>query len=233
MSSYHPYTIFPLGDVGLTIDFGNVIDEETNKKVLHLFHQIQQLHIPYVTDLVPAYSSLTVYYDLPTVYHPSKTAFETLAELIGNLAETESESIIRSPKLIKIPVCYAPKFALDMYELSTKKNVSPQEVIAIHTSKTYRVYMIGFLPGFAYMGQVDEQIALPRKMEPRINVDAGAVGIASTQTGIYPLTSPGGWNIIGRTPVQLFQKHSGLPVLFEPGDEVQFYSITEDEFKNY
>jgi len=233
MNIYHPYTIFPLGDSALTVDFGNIIDEETNKKVLHLFHQLRERQIPYVTDLVPAYSSLTVYYDLQLIYNSSRTAFETFAEAIENLAEEKSKPNHQASKRIDVPVCYESKYALDIYEIASKKNLSPEEVIAIHTSKTYRVYMLGFLPGFAYMGEVEEQIAIPRKTEPRINVDPGSVGIAGKQTGIYPLASPGGWQIIGRTPVQLFKKDDAQPVLFEPGDEVQFYSITEDEFKDY
>lgn len=233
MNIYHPYTIFPLGDSALTVDFGNIIDEETNGKVLQLFNQLRALRIPYITELVPAYSSLTVYYDLQLLYHPSKTAFETFAEVIENLAEEKSKPNNPTSKHIDIPVCYDSRYALDIYEIATKKNLSPEEIVAIHTSKTYRVYMIGFLPGFAYMGEVDDQIAIPRKTEPRLNVDPGSVGIAGKQTGIYPLASPGGWQIIGRTPVQLFKKDAAPPVLFEPGDEVRFYSITEDEFKDY
>jgi inhibitor of KinA len=233
MRSYHPYTIFPLGDSALTIDFGNIIDEEINKKVLHLFYLIRQQQVPYIIDLVPAYSSLTVYYDLQKVYNPTQTAFEMLAALISNLTGQDSKQAARPARRLEIPVCYEKKYALDIDELSARKNLLPEEVVAIHTSKTYRVYMLGFLPGFAYMGEVNEQIAMPRKTEPRTNVDPGSVGIAFTQTGIYPLGSPGGWHIIGRTPVRLFHKHNAMPVLFEPGDEVQFYSITEDEFKDY
>jgi inhibitor of KinA len=130
-------------------------------------------------------------------------------------------------------VCYAERFALDLEELVQQKHLSKQEIIQLHTSITYRVYMIGFLPGFAYMGEVDEKIAMPRRQQPRTAVPEGSVGIAGAQTGIYPFTSPGGWNIIGRTPLKLFDKDKEEPTFFKPGDEVTFYSITEDEFAHY
>ena len=233
MSIYHPYTMFPLGDSALTIDFGNSIDDQTNQKVLQLYHQIKDAHIPYLTDLVPAYSSLTVYYDVISVYSTEHSAFEAISELIENITEEKPKPVDGTKRLIDIPVCYEIKYALDIYEIARQKNLSVEEIIAIHTSKTYRVYMLGFIPGFSYMGLVDEQIEVPRKTEPRPNVEAGSVGIAGRQTGIYSLNSPGGWQIIGKTPLRLFNKDLAQPVLFEPGDEVKFYSITEDEFEDF
>jgi len=225
--------MFPLGDSALTIDFGNSIDDQTNQKVLQLYHQIKDAHIPYLTDLVPAYSSLTVYYDVISVYSTEHSAFEAISELIENITEEKPKPVDGTKRLIDIPVCYEIKYALDIYEIARQKNLSVEEIIAIHTSKTYRVYMLGFIPGFSYMGLVDEQIEVPRKTEPRPNVEAGSVGIAGRQTGIYPLNSPGGWQIIGKTPLRLFNKDLAQPVLFEPGDEVKFYSITEDEFEDF
>jgi len=225
--------MFPLGDSALTIDFGNIIDDETDQKVLQLYHQIKDAHIPYVSDLVPAYSSLTIYYDVISVYSPEYSAFEVMSELIENITEEKSKQYNSTNRLIDVPVCYETKYALDIYEIAKQKNLSPEEIVAIHTSKTYRIYMLGFIPGFSYMGLVDEQIAVPRKAEPRVNVEPGSVGIAGRQTGIYPLYSPGGWQIIGKTPLQLFNKEWAQPVLFEPGDNVRFYSITEDEFEDF
>ncbi|HKB42918.1 MAG TPA: carboxyltransferase domain-containing protein, partial [Chitinophagaceae bacterium] len=134
------------------------------------------------------------------------------------------------------------EFALDIEEIAKEKDVSVDEVMNIHTSKTYRVYMLGFLPGFPYMGETDEQIKMPRKMQPRQRVEAGSVGIAGRQTGIYPLASPGGWQIIGRTPLKLFEANPDLSegkayedsiCLLHPGDDVIFYSISKNEFENY
>src|SRR5579875_475557 len=207
MNLYHPYTIFPLGDSALTIDFGNVIDESINKKVIKLFHQIEKVSHPHIIDLVPAYSSLTVYYDVAALYKEDETAFETMCEIIEEIAAQKPAEEEKKFNLIEIPVCYSKTFALDIHQIAAEKNLSVEDIIQIHTSKTYRVYMLGFLPGFAYMGEVDERIAFPRKQTPT-KVFAGAVGIAGKQTGIYPFESPGGWQLIGRTPMQLFNKNS-------------------------
>jgi inhibitor of KinA len=233
MSIYHPFSIFPLGDSALTIDFGNRIDDAVNKKVLRLFHKLKNDPQLRVLDLVPAYSSLTIYYELPMVLDPDKTAFDLMCEKIEVMTQVLDQPEDSKTNLLELPVCYSKRFALDLEALASYNKLSVQEVIRIHTSKTYRVYMLGFLPGFSYMGEVDERISMPRKSEPRLNVFAGAVGIAGKQTGIYPLESPGGWQIIGRTPVSLFRKDDAQPVLFQPGDEVKFYSISEDEFENY
>lgn len=233
MHTYHPYTIFPLGDSALTIDFGNIIDESINKKVLQLFQQLKEANISYITDLIPAYSTLTVCYNVFAVEKTSATAFESVAKMIEHITSEKQNHQTTTKKIIEVPVCYDAKFALDMAEISKEKNLSPKEIIGIHTSKIYRVYMLGFLPGFAYMAAVDEKLIMPRKTKPRLHVDAGSVGITGKQTGIYPLASPGGWQIIGRTPIQLFDKKSDKPVFFEPGDEVKFISITANEFENY
>ena len=225
------FTIFPLGDSALTIDFGNRIDDEINKKVLWLFQKLQRHSLP-IKDIIPAYSSLSIFYDAASLHTNDKTAFERVKELLLPLLVEEEEVTTNSRKL-KVPVCYAAKFGLDLESLAISKDVAVEELIHWHTSTTYRVYMIGFLPGFAYMGRVNEKLAAPRKTEPRIFVPAGSVGIAGEQTGIYPLNSPGGWNIIGRTPLKIFNAEKPDAVLFHPGDEVSFYSITEDEFENY
>lgn len=232
----HAYTIYPLGDTALTLDFGNVIDLAVNKQVVQLFHKLKSLALPFIIDVVPAYSSLTIYYDVMLVRQQiaaDLTAFKAMQALMEhNLSSffTEQEETLRK---IKLPVCYSSKYAPDLGLLACAKDLTPEQVIQLHTSQTYRVYMIGFMPGFPYMGEVNERIAMPRKEQPRLQVDAGAVGIAGRQTGIYPQASPGGWQIIGRTPVTLFDPCQQVPTLLKPGDEVQFYSITEDEFEHY
>ena len=228
------YAVFPLGDTALIIDFGNRVDEGINERVLRLFQRLRKAAHPHVTDLVPAYSSLTVYYDVTAVYQhkdQDKTAFETMAEWIEQIDQTEEE-ISTGNRVIEVPVCYAPCFAADLPYIAEQKRLKPEEVVHCHISRIYRVFMIGFLPGFAYMGEVDEKISVSRKQQPR-KVAAGSVGIAGRQTGIYPLESPGGWQIIGRTPLRLFEKEREKPVLFESGDAIKFYSITEDEYKDY
>lgn len=226
------YTIGPLGDSALLIHFGNKIDNDINKKVLRLFHKLQQLSLKEITDLVPAYSSLAIYYDVMALHQKEKRAFDVMKEKVEPLLKEKNSEAILQSRSVKIPVCYAQRFGADLKTLAVDKHLTAEEVVQLHTATTYRVYMIGFLPGFAYMAKVDERITMQRKSTPA-NVVAGSVGIAGEQTGIYPFTSPGGWNIIGRTPVKLFDKEKAEPVLLQPGDEIQFYSITEDEFENY
>jgi inhibitor of KinA len=232
MNHFQPYSIFPLGDSALTIDFGNIISEDTNKKVLRLFHHLKSIDDRSIIDLVPAYSSLTVYYDVASFYHPKKTAFETMADILEQLFSKSLDIHEEKSNYYEIPVCYSQKFALDIDYISAQNKLSVDEIIHLHTSKTYKVYMLGFLPGFTYMGEVDYRIEIARKGSP-VKLFAGAVGIAGKQTGIYPLESPGGWQIIGKTPIKIFKKDDKNPVLFQPGDEVKFYSITEHEFENY
>jgi inhibitor of KinA len=232
MNPYQPYSIFPLGDSALTIDFGNVVDERINKKVLRLFHHLKTVAESRILDLVPAYSSLSIYYDVSSFHHQEKTSFECMADLLEQLLSAASEFKEEEPRFFKIPVCYSGRYALDMEHFKKETQLSAEEIIDVHTSSTYRVYMLGFLPGFTYMGEVDYRIAIPRKPVPA-RVFAGAVGIAGRQTGIYPIESPGGWQIIGRTPIQTFNKEQQQPVLLQPGDEIKFYSITEDEFESY
>ncbi len=228
-----PYRIFSLGDSAITVDFGNCINEDINKEVIARFNQLQQQPLPGMIEVVPAYSSLTVYYDVPAL-KKKVTAGQTVYEFMKlQIEERLHQSFQHSEtdeRLVKIPVCYENEFALDIQQLAATKNISIDEVIEIHTSRIYKVYMLGFLPGFSYMGEVDERIATPRKPQPA-KIDAGSVGIAGKQTGIYPLASPGGWQIIGRTPLKLFDAEKEEPTLLKAGDKVQFYSISKNEFE--
>jgi inhibitor of KinA len=235
MGSNTEYRIFPLGDAALTIDFGNVIDPSHNRKVLSLFAHLRENPLPGMIEAVPAYSSLTVYYDVlslrkmpegTVLYNHMKAQVQ---ERINGLKDLSNDTPCR---LMQIPVCYDPVLAPGLKELAATRNLSINDIIQIHTTRTYRVYMLGFLPGFAYMGEVDDRISIPRKMQPE-NVAAGSVGIAGKQTGIYPLASPGGWCIIGRTPLKLFDEEIEDKTLFRAGDSVQFHSISKDEFEGY
>jgi inhibitor of KinA len=231
----YSFTISPLGDSSLVINYGSIIEENLNRKVLATSHAIKEACFVGVKDIVPAYSSITVHYDVVAVRkkYRHQPAFVTIKEQLETLLFQSIKDLKQTIRRSKIPVCYAPKYALDLNEISQLASLATDEIVKLHTSKKYRVYMVGFLPGFAYMGEVDERIAVPRKQEPRLQIEEGYVGIAGKQTGIYPLTSPGGWQIIGRTPVKLFDKNKEQPVLFKAGDEVEFYSISEDEFDNY
>jgi inhibitor of KinA len=235
MQTNPTYSIFPLGDNAILIDFGNELNESINQKLLEIFRKIKNQNMPGVLDVVPAYSSLTIHYDVMKIFEKAggKTVFDIITDQVKKIVEDDIEISFEQNRKISIPVCYDQEFGVDLSYLASEKDLSVQDVIQLHTAKSYRVYMIGFLPGFAYMGTVDQRIQIPRKENPRTNVEAGSVGIAGAQTGIYPLQSPGGWQIIGRTPVLLFNKEKTAPVLLQPGDEIKFFSISKHEFTNY
>jgi inhibitor of KinA len=229
------YSISALGDSALTVDFGNIISLEINTKVLLLVKAIERAGLIAIKDIVPAYSSVTIHYDVIMLLrqHKNKSAFTLMSEQMEALLSQPVKAVAVTGRRVQVPVCYSLRYGWDLPDISAQTRLSVEEIIHLHTEKKYKVYMIGFLPGFAYMGNVDERIAVPRKLEPRLKIEAGCVGIAGKQTGIYPLASPGGWQIIGRTPVKLFDKEKEDTVFFKAGDEVAFYSITEDEFDNY
>ena len=232
MSQTENYTIFPLGDQAVTISFGNSISEAQNNKILSLQRWINSHPFHGLQDIVVAYSSLTIVYDLFQVKsHTKSTAFEYVKSVLEKALAHASGIPPVNTREIRIPVCYDDEFGPDLISVCDACKLTREEVIEIHAGKKYKVYMVGFLPGFAYMGSVDERIAIPRKQKPRTNVEEGSVGIAGIQTGIYPLSSPGGWQIIGRTPVKIFKPGDEKPVMFEPGDSVEFYPITKKDFE--
>ncbi|HEX6847682.1 MAG TPA: 5-oxoprolinase subunit PxpB [Chitinophagaceae bacterium] len=226
------YKILPLSDTALIIDFGNVIDESINKLVHSVFYQLQKEPVPGMIEAVPAYSSLTIYYDVLLIrktISSGQTAYEWISGKVKEYLSGERIEVQENGTFISIPVCYEKEYGTDLNFIALINQIDVDEIIHLHTSAVYRVYMLGFLPGFAYMGMVNEKMATPRKQFPA-PVEAGSVGIAGRQTGIYPLRSPGGWQIIGRTPLNLFNKEKQNPTLFKSGDMVQFYSITGEEF---
>ena len=223
-----------MGDGAVTIDLGNQLSESLKRKVLAIHHWLQQNPFYGLKDIITAYSSLTLIYD-PTLvkvhYRPVHTVFEWVHDrlLIAYERSGPMENGISTRH--RIPVFYGGNNGPDLSSLAAAKGMEEEEVVEIHTGKLYRVFMIGFLPGFSYMGEVDAAIAHPRKERP-VGVSAGSVGIAGSQTGIYPLNSPGGWNIIGRTPLQIFNAQAQNPVLIKAGDEVEFYAATEEGHTN-
>ena len=234
MDQLPSYKISSLGETALIIDFGNTIDESMNKLVHSLFYQLQNDPIPGMTEAVPAYGSLTIYYDIlfiRNILNKQITAFEWVSESLKKFIPKENIETGDPQILNRVPVCYEIEYAPDLGFIASQNKISPAEVIYLHTATTYHIYMLGFLPGFAYMGMVDEKISSSRKPKP-VFVEAGSIGIAGKQTGIYPFRSQGGWQIIGRTPLKLFDKEKINPVLFKAGDKVQFYSITKDEFED-
>jgi inhibitor of KinA len=195
-------------------------------------HLLLQQPFAGMIETIPAYCTLTVVYDVLAV-KKNGTAGQTAAAKVRQYLEelfTAATTIHQPKSVIKIPVCYAAEFALDLTAMCAAKNLSAQQMIELHTSSAFTVYMIGFMPGFPYMGIVPEALQAPRMAVPRTQVPAGSVGIAGAQTGIYPFASPGGWNIIGQTPVKLFDAQRQKPCLLQAGDNVQFYAIDTAEF---
>ncbi len=225
--------IYPINESALTVCLGDRMDVAINDRVFRLFQYLQRHHKPFWKDLIPTCCTLTIVYDVVSIrnYHPS--AFEWVSnELEHILHECEGSEPLPVRKL-RIPVCYDPAFGFDLKPLAKTNKLSVDQVIELHSQQSYRVYMLGFLPGFAYMGIVNHKIATPRLSTPRRHVPAGSVGIAGNQTGIYPLNSPGGWNIIGRTPVKLFDPECESPTLLRPGDDVSFFPISKEEYDSF
>ena len=211
----------PLGDSALLISFGEVIDEGINDRVHALAREIERANFEWLIEVVPAYSSLAVIYD------PLLIDFKGVRETVERI-EVASERF--GGKLVEVPVVYGGQYGPDIEFVAEYNGLSVDDVIEIHSRPVYRVYFLGFLPGFAYLGGMDERIATPRLEKPRLKVPAGSVGIAGRQTGIYPLESPGGWRLIGRTPLRLFNPSNEPPTLLQPGDRVKFVPIDEDGF---
>ena len=217
--------IFPLSESALTIELGNEISTDLNSRAIALAQYFSSNPFPGLIEAAPAYASVTFFYDLAKVRrsfprHPS--TFEAVNEIVKAALESAIPKVRFASRLVEIRMVISETDAPDLSSLAERAGLSTEEVIDIFTSRTYRVYMIGFLPGFAYMGEVDERIATPRLSTPRTSVPEGSIGIAGKQTGIYPLASPGGWNVIGRTEMRLFDPASKRPTLLQPGDEVRF-----------
>ena len=219
--------IFPLGDSALLVNFEQSISPEINEKVVQLQSQIEAAYFPEVDFMIPAFCSLTI------GYSKYKTTFSKLEKRIFALKEKKANAKKEKAILHKIPVCYEPAYSIDIQEVTNQTNLSKEEIIELHTAQVFQVYMMGFLPGFAYLGSVQKRLFTKRKDIPRKRVEKGSVGLAGLQTGIYPMESPGGWQIIGRTPVELFDIKKEQPFYFKTGDRVQFYPISKKEFDNH
>ncbi len=224
--------MYPCGDHALTIEWEDTADLANHRKVLALCRVLAAKKIAGIRDIIPAYSTVTVVYDtVALLKNPSPiTVYERMCENILSVVSGGEMMEAPTSRQVSIPVCYDLSLAPDLLSLAESHGLTTDEVIHLHTARTYRVYMIGFLPGFAYMGTVDEKLVTPRKQSPRTLVPAGSVGIAGIQTGIYPYDSPGGWQLIGRTPMQMFDTGREQPSLLQPGEEVRFQSITLTEY---
>ncbi len=216
-----------MGDRGLLVELGDGISRQINQKVRALFIEIAGHEVGGIKELVPAYRSLMVVYD------PLVVSLSSLKSQIIGIWHTVDEAQLPSPRIVEIPVVYGDEFGPDLEWVAGYHKMAPEEVIRLHTQPTYQVYMIGFMPGYPYMGEVVESLVTPRRETPRTHVMQGSVGIAQRQTGIYPVTSPGGWQIIGRTPIRLFDPQKNPPSFLEMGDRVKFYTISAQEMQKW
>src|SRR4051794_31435255 len=219
--------IFPLGDSAITIEFGNDISVELNQRAIALANVIEEHPFPGFTEAVPAYASTTVFYDLTEVrraFPDASTAFLAVEKLIqAAVAAYTADDDPAQLSVAEIPVHFDAASSPDLEYVAEQSRLSTKEVVDLFTSRVYRVFMLGFLPGFTYMAEVDPLIATPRRQSPRHSVPKGSIGIAGRQTGIYSLESPGGWQIIGRTDADIFTPDAERPAVLNPGDRVRFY----------
>jgi inhibitor of KinA len=213
------------GDKGLLVEFGDAIDPEINRKVRHVFLSLEKIPIDGVIEVIPTYRSLLISYD------PFQTDPEILEREILDREDKLDQWEIPPPETVEIPVTYGEDFGPDLDFVATHNNLTPEQVIEIHTSGTYLIYMLGFTPGFPFLGGLSERIFTPRRENPRLVVLAGSVGIANNQTGVYPIDSPGGWQLIGRTPVRLYDPTKSPPILLKAGNYLRFRRISGTEFQ--
>jgi len=218
------YRIVPAGDAAVIVEFEERIDPAVNARTIACAEAIQAMNMPGVRDVVPTYRSVAIYFD------PLRTDGDALLERIAHEAEHAVVPDATTSVPVRIPVCYGGELGPDLASVAVFAGMPEEEVVRVHSSATYRVFMLGFVPGFAYLGLVDERIAMPRHSTPRVRVPTGSVGIAGVQTGIYPTESPGGWQLIGRTPTRPFDPARSEPFLMKAGDSVQFYAIDRVEY---
>ena len=219
------YRIFPLGDSALTVEFGTTISIALNERAVAIASYFERFPFPGFIEAVPAYASATIFYDVVAVrnnFPGFATSFDAVRSLVTRAIKNHTMRHAEPGRQIEIPVDFSSEAALDLEHVAASHDLSSVNVIDIFTSQTYRVFMLGFLPGFAYMGEVDERISTSRKQTPRLKVPRGSVGIAGRQTGIYSLESPGGWQIIGRTDEPMFIPDCEYPSYLQPGDTVRF-----------
>lgn len=221
------FSIIAAGDAAWLVEFADRLDVTINARVIWTAEDVRRANWPGVRDVVPAFHSLAVYFD------PLRADADRLRTALEASASASRDAVVSPTAPREVPVCYGGEHGPDLDGMAESTGLSRDEIVAIHAASTYRVFMIGFTPGFAYLGPVDPRIAAPRLPTPRVRVPAGSVGIAGQQTGIYPSETPGGWRLIGRTPFRPFQPLRSEAFLLKPGDAVRFVPIDEDEYRRH
>jgi len=216
--------LFLAGDSALVVEFGDEISREVNRKVHALADALGKASLPGLGEAVPTYRSLLIHYD------PLRLSCDEVKAFVSEVLQDCEEKPSLEPRQVEVPVVYGAEFGPDIEFVAECNGLLVEEVIRLHSSATYTVYMLGFAPGFAYLGGMPEAIATPRLETPRTLVPAGSVGIAGAQTGVYPIATPGGWRLIGRTPLKFFDPERDPPTLLKAGDIVRFVPISEGEY---
>lgn len=216
--------ILTAGDSSVLIEFGKEISPQINARITAVVHLMKEQHIEGVVDMIPAFSSLLINYD------PRVINFTQMKSRLEKLLKLDVKARESACRIFEIPVCYGGEYGPDLENIAANAQLSPEEVIKLHSSRDYLIYMLGFLPGFAYLGGLDERIHTPRLANPRIRIRAGSVGIGGSQTGIYPLDSPGGWQLLGLTPLKPYDPGREVPILYEAGDYIRFVPVSEEEY---
>jgi len=222
-------TLSPLGDSAIVAALDGGLDESAVLRVRALAAAIGRSRLAGVVDVVPAFATVTVFYD------PARSGdYDRLCREIENLAARADAALVsQDNRVVEIPVCYGGEFGPDLADVAARRSLAVEKIVALHEGANYFVQAVGFAPGFAYLGGLPEKIHTPRRATPRTGVPAGSVGIGGAQTGVYPLATPGGWNLIGRTPLRLFDAARAKPALLGTGDRVKFRAITPGEFATW
>lgn len=217
-------SLVPRGDKSIQIVFGDEISEEINEEIRKFIYALETEKIEGVSEWIPTYRHLNV------IYNPEEFYYEEIADKLYKIMEKLAQIEAPQAENVRIPVFYGGHYGPDLKNVASHTGLSEEEIINLHSAKKYLIYMLGFTPGFPYLGGMDERIATPRLKEPREKIWAGSVGIAGTQTGIYPIESPGGWQIIGRTPLKLFDPQRKPEILLRTGDYITFYPADPDKY---
>lgn len=212
--------IMPAGDAALVVEFGDIIDENVNAHVHALARKIEEQHIEGIMEVVPTFRSVLVQYDVFVC------SYSQIRDIVHSLADNLNVLDKTAKKIVKIPCCYGARFGQDLSDMEKLTGLDRDEIIAIHSSTDYKIYMLGFLPGFVYLGGLDKRIEVPRLKTPRVKIRKGAVGIGGNQTGIYPMDSPGGWRLMGATPIDLYDENRETPILLAAGEYIRFVPIS-------
>ncbi|PRX39637.1 inhibitor of KinA [Planifilum fimeticola] len=218
-------SVKPLGDAAVTVRLGDVIHPDVHRRVRGFCHHLEKNAPPGVVEWVPTYGSVTVF------YQPHVIRYEELAKRLADLAADLDRVHLPPARLVVLPTVYGGEWGPDLSFVAEHNGLSPEEVIRLHSGRDYLVYMMGFVPGFPYLGGMSREIAAPRLERPRSRIPAGSVGIAGNQTGVYPLETPGGWRLIGRTPVRLYDPCREEPILLRMGDRLRFEPVGEEEYR--